>query len=92
MKARKTYRLSMSKRFDDGSLATVTIGTEIEEETDSVDALAEMVFRSTMDDLKALVEKSPVDKMVAMSIKKQIDRHRKVEEAEKQLKESKKGK
>jgi TATA-box binding protein (TBP) (component of TFIID and TFIIIB) len=82
----------MSKRFDDGSLATVTLGTEIEEETDNPDALSELVYRTTMDDLKALVGKSELDKIVATSIKKQIDRSKKVEEAEKQLKKSKKGK
>jgi hypothetical protein len=83
-KVRKTYRLSISKRFPDGSIATLTVGTELEEEC-SIDE-AEKVFDkarlSTREDLIKASASDPLDKSIVKSIKKQLKREKKLEEAE----------
>ena len=78
---RKQFRLSMSKKFPDGSLVTITLGTEMEETTDDAKALFDKVRGSVKDDLKLEIDNDKLSRSVVKSIARQMDLEERVEKA-----------
>lgn len=63
---RKCYKITVSSKFPDGSLASVSSETDIEEEGRDPKELFAEVYKSTIEDLRATAKS---DKIVAYILK-----------------------
>ena len=85
MEVKKIYRKSFSVRFDDGSLATTTFGTELAEEGADEAELFEQARSSTIADMKSAAKLDEMDKIILKKMTRNVKRHKKLEEAQKKL-------
>ena len=83
MIARKSCKVTLSKKFPDGSLASLTIGTDIEKETEDLGELFLEVMDEIRKDFETASQKDQLDKSIIKSIARQLKNERKVEEARK---------
>jgi len=79
MVVRKKFNLSLSRKLPDGSLISVTVGTEKEKDTEDSAALFREVWLETMHDLKAAFEGDKYSKSVVKSVDKALAREKKIE-------------
>lgn len=90
-KLEKGYKLGITKKFDDGAIVSVEFFSRVSDSAENItpEKLFELVYNSTMDDVKATVSRDPVAKSLWNNIKACIQKEIK---AEKLLEETKKRK
>ena len=78
---KKIFRLSLSKKFRDGSIVTLTLGTELEESNVDPEELFVKTMQSTFSDLQTAIKKDELSKAILKSVKRNLALERKVEKA-----------
>jgi hypothetical protein len=84
---RKEFRMFISKQFSDKTIVGVKFGTELMEDGADPVELFTKVYNSTMEDIKERVKNDPLILSIWKTLIKDINREKKIEEAEKSLNE-----
>ena len=79
--ARKKFQISMSRKTPDGSLISVTFGTDLEEDTSDPEGLAVRVVHETYQDILTACKTDKFTRSVVGSINTALKREARVEEA-----------